>query len=378
VQQVRRVLFIQTQGENAGAQEISRLIGAGLTARGYDVQHLFFYRKSKSFDAPPNTSYCITERPRNPLDALRFLRTLAKKIRYARPDVILPFQHYGNTVGGAMARLVSPAPIIANQVSPRMTMNWLVRQADLVLGLLGTFRLITVNSHGMLEEYSRYPAPYSKRLIYIPHGFDHRVSTLSKAAARQSFGLPVDVALLGSVARLHPIKRLDAAIRLLRDRPDLHLALAGQGPQEQQLRQLAAEINATDRVYFVGEMPPERIGDFLASLDLFVFPSHAETFGLAAVEAAGAGVPVVANDLSVLREVMSYDGKPAAFFADAADDEKLTDAVSRVMTDRMLREELIASGKGLRMRYSVERMIDEYDRILKDLHMPDVQRVAPA
>jgi hypothetical protein len=55
--QSRRVLLIQTQAENAGAQEISRLVGAGLTARGYDVHSLFFFRKTDSFDEPPNTLY---------------------------------------------------------------------------------------------------------------------------------------------------------------------------------------------------------------------------------------------------------------------------------------------------------------------------------
>ena len=44
---MRRILLIQTQAENAGAQEISRLVGAGLTARGYEVHSLFFLdRKS--------------------------------------------------------------------------------------------------------------------------------------------------------------------------------------------------------------------------------------------------------------------------------------------------------------------------------------------
>ena len=59
----RRILLIQTQAENAGAQEISRLAGAGLSDLGYEVHHLFFFRKSASFDAPPNTIYCWPRRP---------------------------------------------------------------------------------------------------------------------------------------------------------------------------------------------------------------------------------------------------------------------------------------------------------------------------
>src|SRR3954447_15814382 len=59
----RRVMLVQTQAENAGAQEITRLLGNGLTARGYEVHHAFFFRKSESFDEPPNTFYCALERP---------------------------------------------------------------------------------------------------------------------------------------------------------------------------------------------------------------------------------------------------------------------------------------------------------------------------
>jgi hypothetical protein len=40
----RRILLLQTQAENAGAQEITRLVGAGLTAAGYEVYNLFFFR----------------------------------------------------------------------------------------------------------------------------------------------------------------------------------------------------------------------------------------------------------------------------------------------------------------------------------------------
>jgi hypothetical protein len=47
---MRRILLIQTQAENAGAQEISRPLGAGPTARGYEVHSLLFFRKTRSFD----------------------------------------------------------------------------------------------------------------------------------------------------------------------------------------------------------------------------------------------------------------------------------------------------------------------------------------
>ena len=358
------VLLVQTQAENAGAQEISRLLGAGLTARGYRVTNLFFFRKSDSFDEPPDTLYCASSRPGNPLALLQMLWTLGGHIRATRPDAVLTFQHFGNVIGAGVARLVCRAPVIANQVSSALSMSWPVRTADIVMGSLGFFDRITLNSLDMQREYSRYPRAYRSRMVHVPHGFDDKALTLTKPAARQKFNLPPDRTLLGCAARLHPHKRLDAAIRLLPDQPSWHLALAGQGADEARLRQLADELRVSDRLHLLGEITPRQMAEFLAALDVFVFPTQAETFGLAAVEAANAGVPSVVTDLPVLREVLSVEGKPTALFVDASDHTKLSAAVSRLLTDQKLSDELRQNAKGLKLRYSVDAMVEEYVRIL--------------
>ncbi|MBR0992046.1 glycosyltransferase family 4 protein [Bradyrhizobium japonicum] len=361
------VLLAQTQAENAGAQEISRLLGAGLTARGYRVTNLFFFRKSDSFDEPPDTLYCAPSRPGNPVALLRMLWTLGRHISSIKPDAVLTFQHFGNVIGGGVTRLVSRAPVVANQVSSALSMSWPVRTADIVMGSVGFFDRITLNSQDMEREYSRYPAAYRSRMVHVPHGFDDKALTLSKEAAREKFNLPPDRILLGCAARLHPHKRLDLAIRLLPDQPSWHLALAGQGADEARLKLLASELKVSDRLHLLGEIPPSRMADFLAGLDVFVFPTQAETFGLAAVEAANAGVPSVVTDLPVLREVLSYDGKPTALFVDASDHAKLSAVVSTLLTDQHLRDELRQNAKGLRLRYSVDAMVEEYIRILGEV-----------
>lgn len=358
------VLLVQTQAENAGAQEISRLLGAGLSARGYRVTNLFFFRKSASFDEPPDTLYCASHRPGNPLALLRMLWTLGRHIRTSKPDAVLTFQHFGNVIGAGVSSLVSRAPVVANQVSSALSMSWPVRAADIAMGSLGFFDRITLNSKDMQREYSRYPAAYRSRMVHVPHGFDVKALTLSREAARQKFNLPQDRILLGCAARLHPHKRLDAAIRLLPDQPSWHLALAGQGADEARLRQLADELKVSDRLHLLGEITPRRMAEFLACLDLFVFPTQAETFGLAAVEAASAGVPSVVTDLPVLREVLSFEGKPTALFVDTADHVQLSAAVTKLLTDKPLSDELRQNARGLRSRYSVDAMVEEYVRIL--------------
>jgi glycosyltransferase involved in cell wall biosynthesis len=361
----RRILLIQTQAENAGAQEISRLVGTGLRERGYEVFNLFFFRKSDSFDEPPNTIYCAPQRPCTPLAFARFLVSLARQIRAIRPDAVMTFQHYGNIIGGAVSRLVSSAPVIANEVSAGASMKWPVRAADIALGSLGVFKCITLNSRDMERAYARYPASYRARMTHVAHGFDDKSVDLSREEARRRFGLPQQVTLLGCTARLHRDKRLGTAIRLLAREPYWHLALAGQGADEERLRDLAAELQVTGRVHFVGELSPQRIGEFLACLDVFVFPSAAETFGLAAVEAAAAGIPAVVADLPVLREVLVIDGKPTALFVDPDDTAGFAAAVSSVRGHNGVRNELRQNSEGLKSRYSVNAMVDEYVGILQ-------------
>jgi glycosyltransferase involved in cell wall biosynthesis len=118
------------------------------------------------------------------------------------------------------------------------------------------------------------------------------------------------------------------------------------------------------RVHFAGELGPEQVTWFLKSLDVFVFPTLAETFGLAVVEAAQAGVPVVANDLEVLREVLRTGEGPCALFVDANQADSFAGAVDRLLHDAELRATLISRAGGLAARYSVETMTDRYAALI--------------
>jgi glycosyltransferase involved in cell wall biosynthesis len=62
--------------------------------------------------------------------------------------------------------------------------------------------------------------------------------------------------------------------------------------------------------------------------------------------------------------VLSFEGKPAALFVDASDNTKLADAVSRLLADQALSGQLRRNARGLKARYSVGTMVDEYVAIL--------------
>lgn len=362
-----RVMMVQTQAENAGAQEISRLVGAGLEARGHRVDHLFFYNRTGGASDLGNVQVCVEDRPRGLLALARFALAARRRIAAAKPDVVLTFQHYGNVLGAPIARLAGVRRIVANQVSATDVVALPLRLADRLFGTIGVYDRITVNSEDTRHLYDGHPAAYRDRIVSIPHGFELKRSHLDRDTARARLGLPVEAEIFGCAARLHPTKRLDLALRLLPSMPGRRLALAGQGADLERLRALAAELGVADRVHFVGELQPTAIGDFLAALDVFVFPTIAETFGLAGVEAAAAGVPVVAQDLPVLREVLEADGRPAALFVEATDTAAFARAVDTVFTDAAVAKTLRSAGAGLVRRFSLDAMVDTYARLVDEV-----------
>jgi glycosyltransferase involved in cell wall biosynthesis len=362
-----RILLVQTQAENAGAQEIARLLGQGLTARGHTTGHVFFYRRTASFDQDATARFCADKRPSGPLALARLLLSLGQEIRQFRPDVVLCFQHYGNVVGAPVAWLAGARCIVANQNSTALATSAPIRAIDCWLGRLGIYSRIIAVSADSEAEYRHYPDAYRARLTRIEHGVAVKSSSLSRDSARDRFNLPAGSLVLGCAARLHAQKRLDVAVRLLAQHPDWHVALAGQGAEAGTLEALARELGCADRLHLVGELGPEGIADFFAALDIFVFPTQVETFGLAAVEAAQAGLPIVANDLPVLREVLAIGGEPCAVFADSDDPEAFGAAVAALAADAERATAYAKRGRRLAERYPVDAMVEAYDALVRNL-----------
>jgi glycosyltransferase involved in cell wall biosynthesis len=171
-----------------------------------------------------------------------------------------------------------------------------------------------------------------------------------------------------TVGRLVPVKNYQTlleAFRLVREQiPETTLSLIGDGPLRDNLEAQAASLGLTDAVHFRGSVSREEVYKELARADLFTIPSYSEGFCVAAVEAMGAGLPVVVSDISVFHEVV---GDPGAF-ADPNDPYAFADAITELLRSPRRSENLGEQAKQrAHSKFSIKRTAREYYNIYKQV-----------
>ncbi len=103
----------------------------------------------------------------------------------------------------------------------------------------------------------------------------------------------------------------------------------------------AADSPAASRIHLTGYLTEEQLREWYARAGIFAFPSLDEGFGMPALEAMAAGIPVIAGNRSALPEVCGS----AAELIDPSNEEEISDALVRLAQDECRREELIALGR---------------------------------
>jgi glycosyltransferase involved in cell wall biosynthesis len=224
-----------------------------------------------------------------------------------------------------------------------------------------------------------------QRIRVVHYGVDPSswlTSEEGRAEQRRSLGLDPDVIVVGVASRLVPGKGHDVAIRafatVAKRFPRTHLLVAGDGPLRAEIEEMARRNLPSGQVRVLGYV--EDIRGFFGACDMVLFPSlpsFGEGFGLAALEAMAAGVPVVASDAGPLPEVVS-DGE-SGLVVPAGDDQAWAHAIFALASDRSLRLRL---GHGARARacqeFSVGDMADRtaavYREVLRESGRPVTAR----
>jgi glycosyltransferase involved in cell wall biosynthesis len=204
------------------------------------------------------------------------------------------------------------------------------------------------------------------KVVVIPNGVDFpdQGASPDRSIAREALGLPVDGVLVGSVARLDPVKRLDVLLKALAALGGARAVIVGYGPQERQLTEMAAELGLNERVRFVGYQ--QDVWPWLAACDVFVLSSDWEGMPNAVLEAMGAGLPVVATAAGGTLDVV-VDGV-TGLLVPPRDATALASALERLIHDPNLRRTMGAAGRRRAQEFfSAQHMVERTQALYAEL-----------
>lgn len=300
---LRILLIVECSGGGTGRHVLD--LAEGLIARGCDVHMLYSEgRIDQMFKdrlaGIRNLHHKVVPMRTGPhpgdIGAVRTIR------RYVRGNGPFNAIHGHSSKGGALARLAAfgtgiPAfytlhgLIMMDPGLPKW--KWLL-YLSIELGLsLNTANIIAVS-----PEESRAAKRLGlgrNRVITVPNGVGESQLT-SRNEARRTMGVKGDAIVIGFVGRLvdqkAPDVLLSAFAATAKAAPSARLAMVGAGPLDQELRALAARLNISDRVIWLGERDARGV---LAGFDIFALSSRKEGLPYVVLEAMAAGLPIVAT-----------------------------------------------------------------------------------
>ena len=195
-----------------------------------------------------------------------------------------------------------------------------------------------------------------------------------RSARRRSWGVPQGAFVIGTVARLAPVKNHAMVLRALqRLDEDVHLVLIGEGPSRRALEELAQELHVDRRVHFTGQLvEAENLHQFF---DVSVLCSRSEGFPNAVIEALAAGCPVVATPVGGVPEVII--DRQTGLLVPVDQPDALAASVQELRRDAALRKRLSEAGPACaRGKYHQTSVIAQLEALYQELARKPASRGA--
>ncbi len=203
-----------------------------------------------------------------------------------------------------------------------------------------------------------------KEIEVIPNFIDLSLFNPKKSCVRKNFAEDHEKILI-HVSNLRKVKRVQdvlAIFEAVEKQIPAKLIIVGEGPESESINYWIEENNYQSQVKLMGKT--QDLYHILCVSDLFLLPSEQESFGLAALEAMAASVPVISSDAGGLPEV-NIDGR-TGYVSKVGD----TDAMARKAIHLLQNENLLTEfKKNARERaedFSIEKILPEYEKVYED------------
>ncbi len=359
-----------------GSGVVATELAMALAASGDEVHVISYALPSRLDLINPNLTFHEVVVPRYPLFeyppySLALATKMVEVTRHHQLDLMHVHYAVPNAVSAILARqILAPQPLmvvttlhgtditlVGNDPNYLETTRYGIQQSDAVTTVSDFLRRDTQTQLGI-----------SNRIEVVPNFIDpERYQRAFTGPGARRWAKPGE-RLLVHVSNFRPVKRvldvLEVFLRVRREVP-ARLLLVGDGPDRAKVEQECRGCDACEEITFLGNLPT--IEEVLVGADLFLLPSESESFGLSALEALAAEVPVIATRVGGVPEVVR-DGENGLLFA-VGDIAGMSAAAVELLTDDERRRAMGKAGERWALENFNQDMIvaryrDLYERVL--------------
>jgi glycosyltransferase involved in cell wall biosynthesis len=272
--------------------------------------------------------------------------------------------HYSPFVYGCLARLWRPTLKVVFTEHGRLSDTPPSARRRIANWVLARFpeRVFTVSADLKLHLVAEGFDAQAIDVIYNGIDVGPEPDAAARARAREMLNVSDDTLVIGTIARLDPVKDLGTLIKAVAQLPDsvrASLVVLGDGPERLGLEQTARELSMRAPVCFLGRRDDAR--NWLAGCDVYVNSSVSEGISLTILEAMAAGLPIIATRVGGTPEVIDDS---CGRLIPSRDVGALTAALLSLSEKPALR---LALGKAARARvearFTLDRMVREYRQV---------------
>jgi len=228
---------------------------------------------------------------------------------------------------------------------PRAWIRWVLRRADALIGV----------STALRDAMLALGAP-AERLEVLRNGVDLELF-VPQTGRPLDFGHPTWL----SVGHLIRPKGHHRVIEALASVPEASLMIVGDGPEKQQLQQLAAELGVADRITWTGTLSQRELARHYAQADVTLLASEREGMPNVLLESLACGTPVIATRVGGCTEVIS--SPQAGVLMERGDAAGVVAAYRQLLAQHPSREAVRAHAERFAWAPTVERMVQLFGQL---------------
>lgn len=233
---------------------------------------------------------------------------LLRVIKKEKPHVLHLNSSKAGGIGSVVGRIAGIRRVIFtahgfahNEMRPRYQ--------RVLIWILSWFTILFVHKIIVLSYYElkRAPVIFSRRKMLVVHnGIDMQMPFGSGETIRRAF--PVGTHITGTIGELNRNKNQIALVEQAKNDPNMYVAIVGEGEDKKFLEEKIKEYGLEARVKLFGFMPASEV---FKGFDVFALPSIKEGLPYVLLEAKAAGLPIVANRVGGVGEILD-----AAYMSD--------------------------------------------------------------